>query len=50
MFCRNVVPLLQAMALRSASKFKALDETAIFGYCCRHDFPGWFITLKHRKR
>lgn len=36
--------------LRSASRYKALDETAVFGYCCRHEFPGEFISLKHGER
>ena len=27
-----------------------LDDIAIFGYCCRHEFPGKFIDLKHGKR
>jgi hypothetical protein len=42
--------LVAGDALRSANKFKALDETALFGYCCRHDFPGRFISLKHGER
>ena len=33
--------------LRSASRYKALDETAVFGYACRHEFPGGFLNLKH---
>ncbi len=37
-------------ALRSANKFKALDETALFGYSCCHDFPWRFISLKHGER
>ncbi len=37
-------------ALRSANKFKALNETALFGYSCCHDFPGQFISLKHGER
>ncbi len=28
--------------LRSASRYKALDETGVFGYCCRHEFPHQF--------
>ena len=33
--------------IRSANRYKALDETAVFGFCCRHEFPGRFINLKH---
>ena len=36
--------------LRSASRYKALDETGIFGYCCRHEFPHKFVHLKHGER
>lgn len=36
--------------LRSAIRYKALDETAVFGYCCRHEFPKAFINLKHGER
>lgn len=36
--------------LRSATRYKALDETAVFGYACRHEFPGKFINLKHGER
>lgn len=37
-------------ALRSKSRFKALDETAIFGRACRHEFPKHFINLKHGEK
>ena len=36
--------------MRSASRYKRLDETAVFGYCCRHEFPGKFINLKHGEK
>ena len=36
--------------LISAIRYKALDETAVFGYCCRHEFPKAFINLKHGER
>ena len=36
--------------LRSANRYRALDETAVFGYCCRHEFPGKYINLKHGER
>ena len=41
---------LAGSMIRSASRYKALDETAVFGYCCRHEFPGKFINLKHGER
>ncbi len=37
-------------ALPSNSRYRALDETAIFGCACRHDFPVKFINLKHGER
>ena len=37
-------------ALRSASCYKALDETAVFGYACRHEFPERFLNLKYSER
>ena len=36
--------------LRSAGRYKALDETAVFGFSCRHEFPKKFISLKHGER
>ena len=36
--------------IRSANRYKALDETAVFGFCCRREFPGRFINLKHGER
>ena len=36
--------------LRSASRFHALDETALFGCACRHEFPRLFINLRHGER
>lgn len=41
---------LAGNALRSANRYTALDETAVFGCCCRHEFPGIFINLKHGER
>ena len=32
--------------LRSATRYSALDETALFGSACRHEFP----YLKHGER
>ena len=45
--CNN---FLAGNMLRSAKRYHALDETAVFGYCCRHEFPGKFINLKHGER
>ena len=32
-------------ALRSSQRYHALDETALFGSACRHEFPHTFINL-----
>ncbi len=37
-------------ALRSSSRYKALDETGLFGCACRHEFPVLFLDLKHGER
>ena len=37
-------------ALRSASRFHKLDETALFGSACRHNIPLYFFNLKHGER
>ncbi len=34
-------------ALRSKSRYAALDETAVFGSVCRHEFPQRFQRMKH---
>ena len=36
--------------LRSANRYRALDETALFGSACRHEFPALFFNLKHGER
>ena len=36
--------------LRSATRYSALDETALFGSACRHEFPCIFFNLKHGER
>ena len=36
--------------LRSFNRFKALDETALFGCGCRHEFPLMFVNLKLGER
>ena len=33
--------------LRSLTRYKALDETGVFGCACRHEFPAHFFDLKH---
>ena len=38
---------LAGNALRSSKRYKALDETALFGVACRHEFPVAFVNLKH---
>ena len=37
-------------ALRSSQRYHALDETAVLGTACRHEFPHMFINLKHGER
>ena len=37
-------------AIRSRSRYHALDETAVFGAICRHDFPIRMLSLKHGER
>ncbi|XP_046864151.1 uncharacterized protein LOC124458102 isoform X3 [Xenia sp. Carnegie-2017] len=37
-------------AVRSMNRYRALDETAIFGRGCRHEFPKKFLNLKHGER
>ena len=37
-------------ALRSATRFHKLDETALFGSACRHEIPVVFFNLKHGER
>ena len=37
-------------ALRSEARYCKLDETALFGCACRHEFPLLFLDLKHGER
>ena len=37
-------------ALKSRSRDAALDETAVLGTVCRHNFPQRFISMKHGER
>lgn len=41
---------LAGNALRSSQRFHALDETAVFGCACKHEFPVLFLNLKHGER
>ena len=41
---------LATHALRSKSRFKALDETGVIGLACRHEFPYRFYNLRHGER
>lgn len=45
--CSN---FLAGDSLRSSRRYHALDETALFGCACRHEFPRLFISLKHGER
>jgi hypothetical protein len=36
--------------LRSSTRYKALEETAVFGSACRREFPALFLNLKHGER
>ena len=36
--------------MRSNKRYKALDETAVMGSICRHEFPMRFINLLHGER
>ena len=36
--------------LRSSNRYKALDETGVFGSACRHEFPAKFLDMKHGER
>ncbi len=45
--CHN---FLAGDALRSSKRYNALDETALFGCACRHEFPMLFVNLKHGER
>ena len=46
----NCNDFLAGNMLHSAKRYKALDEAAIFGMCCRHEFPKMFLDLKHGER
>ena len=37
-------------SLRSSRRYHALDETALFGCTCRHEYPRLFINLRHGER
>jgi len=37
-------------SLRSKGKNKLLDEKAVFGRVCRHDYPKGFLNIKYGER
>ena len=37
-------------AIRSAVRYKKLDETGVFGLTCRHEHPVKFLNLKYGER
>ena len=45
--CSNFVA---GSMLRSSNRYKALDETGVFGSACRHEFPAKFLDMKHGER
>ena len=45
--CSN---FLAGDSLRSSRRYHTLDETAVFGSACRHEFPLFFVNLKHGER
>lgn len=45
--CHN---FLAGDAMRSSTRYQALDETALFGASCHHEFPSLFCNLKHGER
>jgi hypothetical protein len=45
--CSN---FLAGNMLRSSTRYKALEETAVFGSACRREFPALFLNLKHGER
>ena len=49
-FSQSCSNFLAGDVLRSSNRYKALDETAVFGCACRHAFPLMFIDLKHGER
>ena len=36
--------------MRSSTRFQALDETALYGAPCQHEFSSLFCNLKHGER
>ena len=45
--CNN---FLAGNMLRSSTRYRALEETAVFGSACRHEFPALFLNLKHGEK
>ena len=49
-YVKECKDFLAGNALRSSTRFRALDETALYGASCRHEFPTVFCNLKHGER
>ena len=41
---------LAGHALRSKTRFKSLDETALVAVACRHEHPNHVFSLRHGER
>ena len=41
---------LAADALRSRTRYAALDETGVVGVVCKHEIPQLMLSLKHWER
>ena len=50
LFSQACNDFLAGNMLSSSNRYYALDETALFGCACRHEFPCFFINLKHGER
>lgn len=49
-FFQECNEFLAGNALRAKSRYRALDETAVIGSCCRHEFPRRFFSSNHGER
>ena len=50
MILKDCHEFLAENAMRSSTRFRALDETALYGVSCCHEFPTLFCNLKHGER
>lgn len=50
MILKDCHEFLAGNAMRSSTRFRALDETALYGVSCRHEFPTLFCNLIHGER